>query len=248
MPLTALTTVLGSLTMFGSWALVSHRLANSTTPVSHQVTLLNRFFLFMGIFFLIMFLPNIVLSSNPATFPTYMAWGYIIGHVFFYAALTSIAQLMFSMVPRLAGKSGLALVLGTVIGSAITIVNIITMAYGVKPQYDFIHSVILFNAHPVVGAGIAIFAAVAIFPTAILLIMNGIRNHSARVRSLLLGAGFLIMMSAGPLHDTARTFQLYAAADLLSMFSMLVVTGGVLYRFEDRLAPAKAVSLSPKQL
>jgi hypothetical protein len=238
MPLTAITTAVGSLTMLGCWLLVSRRLAHSTTAPSRQVQLLNQFFLAISPFFLIMFLPNLALNYDPDGFPMYMAWGYIIGHVFFYVSLTILLQLMFSMVPRLVNKQNLAIAIGVILGTVVTILNTITMAFGKQPHYDSVHSIIQFNAHPAVGAGIAIFAVIAIIPTAILLIINGVRNPAARTRSLLLGTGFLLMATAGPLHDNAHNVQQYMAADILSTAALLIVAGGVLYRLEDRLAPA----------
>jgi hypothetical protein len=240
MPLTALTTLLGSFTMIGSWWLVKRRIARSLNPASYQIKLLDRFFLLIGLFFFLVFLPNTVLALNPAAFPMAMAWGYIIGHIFLYAALIAVLELMFSMVPKLAGKQRYVILAGSLVATVITAINIKTMVFGILPQYDHSHSVILFNAHPVVGAGIAIFALAALLPTAILLIRNGLRNPASRVRSLLLGIGFILLMAAGPLHDNAKTSSMYVTADLLSMFSLLIVTAGVLYRFEERLASSEA--------
>lgn len=226
----------------GSWAIIRQRSHASPSGATFQIKMLQRFFLFMGIFCIIMFLPTLTLWFDPSLFPVTMAWGYVIGHTFIYIAFIYILRLMFSIVPRLAGKQSLAVGAAIVVTIAITILNAITMVWGTQPSYDYDNRVILFNAHPAVGASIGLYAAVSVFPTAILMIRNGIRNPQLRVRSFLLGIGLFIVMGAGPMHDTATSWEFYLAADVLSVIGFLVLAGGVLYRFEEKIAPNQVVN------
>jgi len=244
MPLTAITTLVGSIAMLGSWFYIGLRIKHLGGAVPSQVVYLHTFFLYMGIFFLFMFAPHLALKSNPSLFPLLMAWGYVIGHIFAYLAFLSVVRVMFSLAPRLARHGKVMLVIGGILAVILTILNFVTMVNGHRPQFDTDKSVTLFNAAPIVGAGIAIFAAVAIFPTAILIIINGVRNPSARTRSFLLGAGLFLLMAAGPLHDNAKTWQLYTTADILSMISLLVLATGVAYRLAERIAPVAPIPIA----
>jgi hypothetical protein len=200
-----------------------------------QIKLFHGFFLQMGLFFLFMFAPNLVLIFNPSLFPEYMAYGYVIGHIFLYTALIYIQLLTVSFLPNSTRLNKVTIFIGWIILLAITTVNVLTMILGQQPEYDFAKKVILYNAAPVVGISIAVYAAVSILPAVIVLIRNGIKNPAARMRSFLLGFGLLVLMTGGPIHDNARTWQLYAFADIVSTFSLIILCTGVMYRFEERL-------------
>lgn len=238
MILTALTTLIGSFAMLSSWWFVGQRIKRSGGTVPAQVRYLRTFFLYMGNFFMIMFLPHLAIKTYPDQFPLLMAWGYVVGHIFLYLALLKVAQLLFSLAPRLAPKAKIMLSLGGIVAVLLTIANFITMVNGRRPEFDYEQSVTLFNAAPVVGAGIAFFAAITVFPTAILMVINGVRNPEARTKSFLLGAGLFLLMAAGPLHDNAKTAQVYIIADVFSILSLFILTAGVAYRMEERLTPA----------
>ncbi len=240
MSITALMSLFGAFVMIASWAIVSQRIRKSATVVSQQIRYLKNFFLHMGLFCICLFLPQLALSTNPSLFPILMAWGYIIGHVFAYIAFTYVLRLTFSMVPRLAHKQKYAVMIGAFATIVITAVTIATMIFGTLPEYDSARSVILFNVAPVVGALIGIFATLSVLPAAVLMIINGIHNPQARVRSFLLGGGLFIVMTSGPMHDVATSWQIYMTADILSVIGFIVLTTGIVYRFEERIVPVEA--------
>lgn len=246
MPLTAITTVVGSLTMFGSWLFISQRVHANPASATYQTQLLRNFFFYMGVFMFLMFLPHTLLADYPGKFPLAMALGYVIGHIFFYVATLYIARLFFSIVPRLHKWADAAVGVGAAIAAGLTAFNAVTMIWGVRPKFDVEHGVTLFNAHPVVGVGIALFAAVTIFPTAILMFINGFTNHGARVRSFLLGGGLFLMMAGGPIHDNARTAGLYAFADIVTIASVVIVAAGVAYRMEQRISLSQPATAATK--
>jgi hypothetical protein len=193
----------------------------------------------MGIFCLIMALPTPAISLAPEAFPALMAWGYTVGHIFTYIAFTYILRLLFSLVPRLANKDLLAVLLGTAANIFITVATFLTMVLGTRPNFNPDDQLIMYNTAPIAGVGIAVFAALAVFPTAILMIVNAFHTPSSRVRSLLLGGGLFITMAAGPMHDIARSPAFYATADVASVIGLLVIASGMLYRFDERAAWVK---------
>jgi hypothetical protein len=221
--------------MLGSWWFIGRRMLQRGAGANQQVRHLRSFFLYMGIFCLLIFLPHTLLGFAPNGFPQAMAWGYIIGHVSLYIGLIYILRLTFSMVPRLADKEKYVIAAAALVGTAITIANIKTMAFGTLPQHDSIRNITLLNTAPPVGAAIGAFALVSTVPAIVLILVNGVRNPDARLRSFLLGGGLLVLMTGGPIHDIARTWQLYMVADVVSIVGLVIVTTGVLYRLEERI-------------
>lgn len=248
MPITAYTSFLGFVVMLGSYLIVIQRIKASPAVASVQLRYLHKFFLNMGLFCLIISLPAVFLVLSPDRFPIMMAWGYVISHIFFYIAVTYIARLSFSMIPKLASKDRYLMYLGLVVCVGVTVVSIVTMPFGVMPSYNEAAHLIELNAAPVVGISIAVYAAATMLPTTILMIVNGVRNPNARTRSFLLGGGLFVLMVAGPLHDTARTASLYATADLVSAFSLLLVAAGVIYRFNERTAWSASRQVSSERM
>jgi hypothetical protein len=239
MQLTALTTLIGCIIMFGAWLLVGHRMKHANMAASRQVTLLRSFFAHMGIFTLLMFLPHLWLDVEPERFPAFMAWGYVVGHVFMYYAFLCVGRLFISIIPRFTSKDKPFLIIGLLATTAATIFNAITMIWGKQPQYSEERGVTLLNAHPVVGATIGLFALICIMPMAVLMIRNGIRNPESRVRSFLLGGGLLLMVLGGPMHDVAQTASMYVLADFVTSLSFIVIASGVAYKIEERISVAR---------
>lgn len=242
MPLTALTTLLGSIIMIGAWALINQRIRNAGGTAPRQSLLLNRFLLQMGIFFLFMFLPHLWLELDPSQFPLYMAWGYVIGHIFMYLAFLSVGRLFISIVPRLVSKEKFFVFVGLIAIAGATVLNANTMVWGIQPAFDSENGVTLFNAHPAIGAIIGIFALMCVMPMAILMIRNGITNPSNRTRSFLLGVGLVLLMLGGPLHDVARSAMIYAIADVVTIIAQVLIASGVAYKLQERIGIARSTS------
>jgi hypothetical protein len=237
--LTTLTTVIGLLVMFGAWLFVGQRLKQAQGTALRPVTLLHGFFLYMGIFFVIMAAPTVWIGLDPSKFPLYMAWGYVLGHIFLYLAFTNIGRMLFTIIPKLSSKEPVILMVGLVATAVITVINAVTMIWGTQPAYNFERHLIQYNAAPAVGASIGILALLTVMPAAILFLANAVRNPASRVRSLLLGSGFLLMVAGGPLHDVATSWQMYMAADIITILSVVLVGAGVVYRFNQSLSLAK---------
>lgn len=244
MSLTALTTFIVSMTMIGSWMIIGIRMRRSGSEASRQVVFLRRFFLNVGIFTFCMFLPNLWLNFEPDKFPLYMAIGYTFGHIFLFVGCTEMARLFFSMVPKLSAWDKSVLIIGILYNIIATIVTAATMIFGTQPAYDYGAHVVLFNASTATGVLIAVLMLMTVLPPAILFVRNGIRNYGNRTRSLLLGIGMIVMIVGGPLHDNAKTDMMYMAADVLTITSVILISSGVLYRYEEKLATARILKHS----
>lgn len=225
--------------MLFSWVFIGRRIMHDENGGTQQAKLLHNFFLYMAVFFVFMFLPHALLGYRPELFPLAMALGYVIGHVFMYLGFINILRLFFSIVPRLNDKDGLAVVLGLVAAIGITVFTAITMIWGMQPEFDDRNGITLFNTHASIGTAIALFSAVTVVPTAILMIMNGIANRTTRVRSFLLGGGLLLLMAGGPLYDLAKNVELYLLADIVTVLGLILIASGVAYRIEERISLAK---------
>lgn len=228
--------------MFTSWFIIGSRLQKSATAASRQIKLLQGFFLYMGLFSLLMFLPSLWLIFDPTDFPLAMALGYTYGHIFMFLAGMEIARIFYSVFPRFAKLDRLVVVLSWLVAIVATIVTQMTMVTGTRPTYDYLQHVTIFNASTPTGLLIAIFMVLAMAPTAIMFLVNAIKNVQNRTRSLLLCIGLILMITGGPLHDNAHTSVVYLVADLLTIVAVVVVTSGVLYRFEERLAAVRSLS------
>ncbi len=244
--ITTITTVVGVITMLSAWLYVGQRIKQSDSQVLRPVQLLNQAFLFMAIFFIIMTLPSVWLSIDPPQFPGYMAWGYVVGHIFLYLAFISVGRMIFAMMPRLASKEWLVSVAGSVVLIAVTVFNAVTMIWGTQPTFNYVQHVTQFNANPLVGAAIGLMGSLTFLPAGILFLRNAFKTQGARrTRSLLLGVGFVMMVLAGPPHDIAGTWQVYMFGDILAILSTALVASGVIYRFNEGLSLAKQPEAAP---
>jgi hypothetical protein len=239
MPLTLLTTLLCSIMMFTSWAVVGKRLGESPETGNRQARLLQSFFLFMGLFFVSVFTPHILLETAPENFPLGMALGYVIGHIFLYIAFYFIGRLLFSMVPRLENKTYILTIFSSVAIPVLTLLNTVTMIWGKRPEFSSEFHVTILNAHPGLGAAIGIYSLLTILPTALLLIKNGVTNDLQRSRSFMLGFGLLILVVMGSLHDVSPNGYVFMAADIGTILGTFLITGGVLHHIDQKISVAR---------
>ncbi len=220
---------------------IGQRIQQSRIAVSRPVRLLNKFFFQMSLFFFLMTLPYVWLYTEPSLFSPLMAWGYTVGHIFLYIACLHIIRMTVTIIPQLASKDRLVIVAGLVANIILTILTAATMIYGTQPIYDYERHITQFNAVPVVGISIGIFAGLAMIPPALLFLHRAIRSKgSGRIRPLLLGIGFLLMAIAGPLHDNAQNWQTFVIADIFTIAAIALLGLGIVYRLEQNLATTKS--------
>lgn len=240
-PLTAIVTTLLFLVMFGAWLFVGYRMSKTAGAVQPPVRFMHKFFLYMAIFAAFMSAPYLWLPVSASGFSEAQAWGYVVGHIFFYVAMMYVARMVCAMVPKLANKDRLVTWVWLAYGAVFTVLNAKTMIWGTQPIFDHARNLTEYNANPIVGKGIVLIALFSLVPAVVLFTRNAIKARGAtRTKSQLLAAGFLLMVVGGPMHDVARTGTAYALADALTIICILVLGAGVAYRLEQGLAPAPA--------
>lgn len=242
MPITFYATLVGALVLLGGWYLIGQRLKTSKGGGSRQVKYLRNYFLNMGIFLILVTVPELSLAASPSHFSFLMAWGYIIGHVFTYIALIQLLMLTLSLSPRTVKLTKPFVAIIALLATIATIVNIKTMGFGLQPQFDYVNHVTILNASPIVAGLIGVMALACMLPTVIMFVYNSVVNPAARARSILLALGLIAIMVGGPMNDAAKTWQLYLVGDIILIVGYMVLGAGVLYRFEERIAPARAAS------
>lgn len=237
-PLTALSTLTGLVVFALAYIFTRQRLRQNTAPTTRPVHLLSKFFLHMAVFFAFMSAPYAWLYFNAAEFPVMMAWGYTVGHIFLYTAFSYVAAMFCVIVPRFASKEKLVWFMsGVVFNIIITILTALTMVWGTQPVYDYERHITQFNAAPIVGISIGIFALITMMPIAILFMKQAFRSHGGqRLKPLLLGLGFISMTISGPLHDTAQNWQTFLIADICTIISILLLGIGIVYRLNQNFA------------
>jgi hypothetical protein len=235
-PLTGITTLVATLSMGAAYLFISEKLKHAPSASQLPVRRMHLFFLYLAIFTGLMTLP-FAWFRNAENFSLAAAYGYVIGHIFMYIAFTYIALMVCAIVPRLNRFARPVSIIWFVAAAVLTVINTKTMIFGVRPVYDSVHQVILYQASPIVGAGIGIFAGISTLPAVILFVVSAMKAHGARrAKSLIIATGFLLIMTAGPLHDLARTGSVYAIADVFTILGMLVLGFGVVFQIETGLS------------
>lgn len=232
----ALSNGTGMVGMLVAWAIVRHRIKRSGRAPTHSVKLMRNFFLLFGTFYVFLTLPFYYLYFMPDQFPMAMAIGFTIGHVFAFAALTYTFRLLFTLMPRLAPKEHYATMIGIAGMAWVFIVALITMVFGTLPVYDYANHLVNYQQEPILANTIAIGAAIVWVPLSILLLVNAVKSHDwQRLRSLLLGLGFLILTFAGPLHGLAQNHHQLLAADLVTIVALLLLTIATVFRIGSNI-------------
>ena len=235
-PLTEIMSCLSCIVMAVAWLYIGRQIDKTPGTVQRPVHFMHQFFLYMAIFAACISLPYLALGMGSAAFSSAMAWGYVVGHVFCYIAFMYIMRMVFALVPRLNAYDRVVIIGWVVATIVVTAINAKTMIWGVQPVYVYHLDLVELRAAPIVGASIAIMAFVSFVPAIILFGVNTVKSQGARrLKSGLLLGGMLLLMVAGPMHDVARVGVVYAAADVLSMVSMLIIGTGVVYRLQHGL-------------
>jgi hypothetical protein len=234
-------TVTSFVVMSASWIYLTYRSQEAHMATQRSLRYLTNYFGYLAIFLFFMSVPYLWFNTNLATFSDIMAWGYVVGHVFFYVASMYVTLLVCSLVPQLYNKIPIVVVLFLIGDAAATVINAKTMIWGVRPVYDAAHNLTLLRAAPAVGIAIALSSILSILPAAILFAMNAFRGTGfRRLKSTLLATGFLLVMIGGPMNDNSHTAAMYATAVAITITGVLVLGFGVGFRVESVLAEAPA--------
>lgn len=227
----ALSNMTGLVAMFSAWFFVRHRIKQSGGKATRSVILMRNFFLLFGIFYFFLSIPFYALYFDPEQFGIAMAVGFTIGHGFLFAAMTQTLRLTTTIVPRLYGKERTATIIGALAVVWIFVVATITMVFGNHPVYDYAQHIVDYQQEPILANTIAAGAFIAWVPLGILFLINAIKSHGwQRLRSSLLGVGFLLLTVAGPMHGLATNYQQFLFADLVTIISLVMIGTGIVIK------------------
>ncbi len=227
--------------MIVAWFFVRHRIKKSGISPSHPVELMHKFFLAFGAFCFFVTIPFYFVYAAQSNFGLAMAVGFAIGHALLFVALTYTVRMTFTMIPQLSSKERYVMIAGGLGVVWILAATLVTMVFGTHPTYDYAKHIANYHEAPPVAGSIAIGAIIAWVPLGILFLVNAVKSHSGqRIRSLLLGFGFILLTAVGPLHGLAQTYAQFLVADLATILSIVMIGAGVVYRINTSLtAPAK---------
>ena len=238
-PLTADTTLIGVIVMGYAWAYLESQIRDPHKSIQQSVRYMHKLFLYWFFFFGIMSIPYLW-TDNPARFSLSAAWAYVVGHVFFYLGLMYVSRMTFVIVPRLNPYRKLLVPVWLAATAAITFVNAKTMIWGVRPTYNYKLHLTEFHTSPTVGIPLALMALAAFLPAAILFISSAWRARGLyRIKPTLLAIGCILVTTAGPLHDNARTAQMYAYADIFSIVGLIAMLLGIAFRIQVELTAVR---------
>ncbi len=239
----ALSNGTGMVGMLAAWLLVRHRIKQAGNVVPRSVMMMRNFFLLFGIFYIFITFPFFYLYFAPQDFGSVMAVGFTIGHAFLFAAMTYTLRLLFSLLPRLSDKERYAMIGGAIAVAWVFILALTTMVFGVNPEYDYVNHLVNYQQHPLLANTIAIGALIAWGPLGVILLVNAAKSRGwRRLRSLMLGLGFLTVMTAGPLHGLAENYQQLLIADLVTIVGLLLLAIAIVFRIGANLKHSEAQS------
>jgi len=238
-PLTAATTLIGSAIMCYAWVYLGIQIRDPQKPAQLSVRYMQKFFMHMMIFFVIMSVPYLW-TNDVQRFSVSAAWAYVVGHIFMYMSLMYISRMTFSLIPKLSTYDKPLVFAWLSAITIVTAVNAKTMIWGVQPTYNYRLHLTEFHASPAVGIPLALMAMIAFVPAIILFAMSAIKMRGInRVKPILITIGFILITTAGPLHDNARTAQLYAIADIFTTIGMIVTLLGIAFHIQNELTQAR---------
>lgn len=235
---TAVSELIDLLTIASAYWFIRSRLKSSGNSSTASITYLKKFFLFFGIFMVFMNAPHIFLYTRQDLFSPAMAIGYTIGHIFLYVSMIYIARMTFTIVPSLVKYEKYAIYTGIVLAAIVTFLETKLMVFGPhKPFLDVERHITNLNVPSVIGGAIALSFSIAVLPPTILFFISAFKTNGAkRIRSLLLALGLLTLVLAGPLHDNARSWQVFLAADIATAIANTMLAVGIAYKLEQSLS------------
>ena len=237
-PLTAATTLVGSAVTAYAAIYLSLQIRDPRKSIQPPVRYMQKYFILWSIFFACMSVPYLW-TDNAARFSLSAAWAYVVGHIFIYIGLMYISRTTFALVPRLSAYSKYLAPFWLTATVVVTAINAKTMIWGVQPTFNHKLHLTEFHTSPAVGIPLAVMAVLAFMPAVILFLLSAVRARGInRIKPALISLGFLFIIIGGPMHDNARTAQLYAVADFFTTLGMIVILFGVAFRVQTELTAA----------
>lgn len=180
-------------------------------------------YVMMMVAYLFFSFPRIIVPENSF----YLGVGLIIAQVFLFIGTAYLAMMTAFFIDPLRYKIAfwLFIILATV-------VIILFIVYFGLPVYDVKTGITDWHIDPVPGIASSILFLTVLLPSTIYFFSQGIRSHNkiVKMRSLLISAGFVLLMITAYTFYQASTQMQVLISDLFSLSSFLVIFLGVYYK------------------
>jgi len=190
-------------------------------------------FFWVGAFQIFVGLPHLTLIlGRPEMFPQLMVWGYIVGHICLFMSFAYTIMIPTQLYWPRAQRFSFA---GVLLFGLIIIVLLVITPF----QPIFKEGITLFNPPPLVAKLIPLLTTISWGPTALVFLYNAIKGElekPLKVRSVLLGIGFILMLAAGPMHNIAQTVAFWALIEALTVAGFLIIAAAILFYSKPEIA------------
>lgn len=252
-PVTGVSNGIDCLLLLIAWATIGYRIKHLGYHAIGTVHYIRHYFLYFAIFNAFMSLPCLFVYLDPSLFPAAMGWGYAVGNVFLLIALSYLSIMQVKIVPQWGRFEWLVKFLWISVNIVLTILNIWFIALHNQPTFNNMTGLTQFHIPAFVTPILGIVSLSAYLPGIVLFVMSSMKQlPGRRLRPILLAIGMFLIMIFGPLHAAASVWQVFLAADILNIVSLIFLAGGVVYKYspdsdnalpvQTRLTPTSAAN------
>lgn len=203
-----------------------YRLRKSKVANNKFFFYFERFTLSMGIFFLLMAIPNLILTGNSFM----LGLGYVIGHIFLYISYAYLIRVSL-LILKPSFDSTKIFTSYLLLALIITLTNIYYFNYPVILK----DGITAFNVNPLVGILIIFISMMTLLPSAVLFIREAFMQPQQRTRFALIGVSFILIIIGGPMHDVATAPATYMLADVVTTIGFITMFFGVIFGSKSTL-------------
>jgi hypothetical protein len=230
LPITGISLAIDGTAFLIAASVIHARIKRSTDGVVPGTTYIRNFFYTMAFFSFCIAAAHLALAFDKSQFPLWMGIAYTYGHTIMYIGFLYIWLLISTVLPFFASKRKPIIAFWILANIAVTALTHRFTISEQRLQYQD-NNITNLNAGNLVGGSIAFLALLGFIPVIILFIYNTIQaTGKAKIRPALLAAGFIIMTIGGPMHDIAVNWQMFVAADIVSLLGILLIVSGIIYQ------------------
>lgn len=199
------------------------------------------FALFNGFFYILFALPVLLVPENSFL----IGLGYLIGHACGYISYAYLIRATW-LIAKPSLDTRAIFVIYLALGAALTALNIYFFNYPIIEN-----NLVDWKQNELVGTLIIIYCMAAFIPAAIVFIREAIKQPKNRMRYLMMGLAFLLVIISGPVHGVATVEALGSAemailvlfiADAVTVVAYMMLFLGVMANSKVVIAPAKQVN------
>jgi hypothetical protein len=231
LPLSSTAVLLIAMSFICAYGTIRIRRRAAANPQNELLHYFGYFFLGLTCFSVTFVIPFLFFRHNTVI----PVWGYIFAQFFFGTATSFLGAFVARSFNKRAIFGFLPIMLITIAEFAVHVTHF--------PNYD-VASLDTYNIQKitpfvVAAALIGLKAITPIIPLGVIMIRQAIKIPAARTRSLMIFAGLVLMLVGGPLHDVGDP-RLFAIADLVTLFGVVTILGGLLVEPVSQPQPSRS--------